>query len=229
MNRKNYVGQLSDEIYFARPELSNSGLSAFEREIKGLDEPNHAPYRVGSLFDAMSTTPELVNSLTLTANGKEYSDEEFSLCHSMFEHFKTTRYWELCQGISQACFAGPITVDMGGFHSTVQMRCKVDILNDLANANIEIKTTVATSQEQFERAIEQFSYDRAGAIYTELAEVDKHFIIGVGKHKTKRQVFPYLIRRGDETYERGKEKYENLLYRYVMLYGNIEQAYLNKQ
>jgi len=227
VNRKNYIGQLSDPEYFSRPELSNSGLSAFEREINGEDEPSHAPYRVGSLFDAMSTTPELVNSFTLTANDEQYTDEEFTLCHSMFKHFKTTKYWELCQGISQACFAGPIIVNMGNFHSTVQMRCKVDILNDLANANIEIKTTAATSQAQFEAAITKFQYDRAGAIYTDLAEVDKHFIIGVSKKK--RAVFPFLIRRGDGCYMMGKEKYENLLYRWVCMYGNIEQAYLNKQ
>lgn len=219
MNNPNYIGQLSDPEYFGREEISHSTLAAFERELYGLKSPNPENYRVGSLFDCMTTTPDRLNKFCLMADGKEYSEQEFNKCEAMLETLKDTPYFSLCKGIPQACFAGPVTLEYGGNKMVVQGRCKVDFFNDAANTNIEIKTTVCTSLKQFIDTISFLNYDRAEAWYADLTGVDTTIIIGVSK-KVK-AVFPVVIRRGDETNTRGREKYTDLAWRYSLYYGQV--------
>lgn len=201
-------------------------MSAFKREQYGMPEPNPENYRCGSLFDAMVTCPETVSSFTLTANGKEYTQEEFNLCEKMLADFKKSIYYNMCHGIPQACFAGPITLESGSMQMIVQGRCKADILNDSANAIVEIKTTACTSQEQFEKTIEFLDYDRAGAWYLDLTGCDREIILGVSKKS--RKIFPYMIKRDDQTYLRGKSKYVDLAWRYNLMYGDLNFETLGK-
>jgi len=215
-----YLPNISDEVYFAMSEVSNSTLSALDRETSGRPEPNPANYRIGSLVDCMVTSPDKVNDLLMTAHGVQYTQSEFDLAYAMVNDFNRSPYASICKGINQAVFVRDLTVS--GF--TASCRCKADIWCTGAKAGVDLKTTVASTQAQFEKMIEVLSYDRQSAFYADVMEVDKFLILGISK--TARKIFPYLVRRGDECYMRGKEKYENLLYRWVMMFGDISNSYL---
>ena len=77
------------------------------------------------------------------------------------------------------------------------------------------KTTFATSQKEFDEAIDFFDWDRSRAWYMDIAHSDRDFIYAISKKNNR--VFKHYINRGDATYQRGREKYEELAFQYWCL------------
>ena len=81
----------------------------------------------------------------------------------------------------------------------------------------DLKSTFATSQKQFEEAVDFFDWDRSRAWYMDIAGSRQDFIVGISKKNLK--VFKVMISRDDKIYKQGKEKYEELAFRWWMLFG----------
>ena len=99
-------------------------------------------------------------------------------------------------------------MDYQGFKFELPVRCKFDWW--LGEFGGDLKTTAATSQEQFEAQIDFVDWDRSRAWYMDLTHSidprygNQDFIFAVSK--TKKKVFYKKIERGDELYLRGREK-----------------------
>lgn len=72
----------------------------------------------------------------------------------------------------------------------------------------DLKSTFASTQKQFDEAIDFFDWDRSRAWYMDIAGSRQDFIYGISKKNQK--VFKAFIKRGDTIYQKGKEKYEEL-------------------
>ena len=81
----------------------------------------------------------------------------------------------------------------------------------------DIKSTTATTQEQFEAAITHFDYHRQRAFYMTLSGHPRDVVIGISKKNFK--VFKVFIKRGDPLFEKGMEEFRMLAYKYFTLFG----------
>jgi len=214
-----YVPNLTDPEYFALEALSNSKMSELNRQENGRPEVNPENYRIGSIVDAILTAPYLVNWLDYTVAGKQYTEDEFKLSNLMCADFQRSVYAPLLKGITQASFVTEIPIDIGPKIINVTGKCKADVWCKGASAGIDLKTTVATTQEQFVKAVQFLDYDRQSAWYSDVMEVDRFLLLGISKKA--RKIFPYMIKRDDENYLRGKEKYQYLAGLWQVRFGEI--------
>ena len=107
------------------------------------------------------------------------------------------------------------------FPFTLDTRCKWDWWLSQCSFGGDLKTTFATSQKQFDEAVDFFDWDRSRAWYMDIARSNRDFIYGISKKNCK--VFKKFIFRDDDIYNRGREKYEELAFQYWCLcpQGNI--------
>lgn len=212
------------DAYYLRSEVSNSDLT----ELKNMLHPRQqygnkeAAFRFGTLVDAIITEPTRVNYYEMTVDDEQYTDEEFGLAREM--HLSLKREAEtdtFLNKILQEAETQRFMVnkaqqfEYGTFSFTLDTRCKWDWYLSLYGFGGDLKTTSAQSQKQFEDAIDTFDWDRSRAWYMDIAHSDKDFIYAVSKKNCK--IFKKFIRRGDDTYNRGREKYEELAFRYWCL------------
>jgi len=195
-------------------------LSEVARLIRGEPEPPQAVYRMGSLVDAMITQPDGINWYTRTLNGDSYSDAEMALGQRMTGAFFNDAFAKSIFAISEAqkVITDHGAIDYDGFRFTLARRCLYDLYSDSLGYGGDIKTTAATTQDQFMSAIQQFDYDRQRAWYMDVSGSDKDFIIGISRKNLK--VFKVFINRGDPLYESGRRKYAELAFRYWCLPEN---------
>lgn len=79
-----------------------------------------------------------------------------------------------------------------------------------------LKTTFAESQAQFDEAIDFFDWDRSRAWYMDIAGSKQDFIYAISKKNCK--IFKHFITdRNHPTYTKGKEKYEDLAFKWWQL------------
>ena len=208
--------------YYKRSEVSNSDLT----ELKNLLHPRlqfgdkEAAFRLGSLVDAMVTEPTHVNYFQRTVDGVQYTEEEFLHAQAMFEALRLeARKDRFLYNVLSLAAGQYIMVnksqqfEYGGFPFTLDTRCKWDWW--LANFGGDLKTTFATTQKQFDEAVDFFDWDRSRAWYMDIGGSNKDFIYAISKKNFK--VFKKFIVRNDETYRRGREKYEELAFQYWCL------------
>lgn len=218
--------------YYARPEVSNSDLSwmasLFEsKEVRGDKE---AAYRFGTLLDCKITEPNKVNVYTRECNGWTYTPEEMELALEMKKAFYRDPF---CAELAKHCSFQKITVvprfeiALDGFKFSLPARCKWDLFVESFDMSGDIKSTVATTQKQFEEAVRFFEYDRQRAWYMDLETAitphrprTKDVLIGISKKNL--QVFKIFINRGDTWYRDGLASYQELAFKYWYLFGNLK-------
>lgn len=105
----------------------------------------------------------------------------------------------------------------GNFKYTLDTRCKWDWWLPTYGFGGDLKSTFASTQKQFDEAIDFFDWDRSRAWYMDIAGSRQDFIYGISKKNQK--VFKAFIKRGDTIYQKGKEKYEELAFRWWMLFS----------
>jgi PDDEXK-like domain of unknown function (DUF3799) len=200
---------VQDDKYYSRGEISNSDLGTIE---KLLSPPqwvidSEKAFRFGTLFDAVVTEPENINYYTREIGSYTYTADEFAIANEMFKMLKK---------------------DPLGLHFVnhadrqVQMVRELNIAWDIFNFKAhgwggDLKSTAATTQEQFFKSCQMFHYDRSRALYMDIAGSDRDIIIGVSK-KEPYNVFKIPIVRGDALYESGKAKYSELAYKYKIMF-----------
>lgn len=207
--------------YYSRPEVSNSDLTALKKALYGGQDfdPKEA-YKFGSLIDAMITEPDLVDEYGLSLNGETYAPEQFEQAKQMRRAFLKD---ELCNMILQNSEMQRVMVmdDMRfDYHVpfSLPVRCKWDLWQPKYNWGGDIKSTAATTQEQFVAACKHFDYDRQRWWYMNIAGSDRDMLIGISKVNFK--VFKFKIEKGDEFYKSGERKALELAFRYWLYFGN---------
>lgn len=210
--------------YYRRSEVSNSDLT----ELKNLLHPRpqfgdkEAAFRFGTLVDAVITEPERVNYYRFTVDDVQYTEDEFLVAQDMYRSLKMeakrdpflAKVLEMAE--TQRFMVNKQQVfEYGGFHFALDTRCKWDWFFPLMNFGGDLKTTFATTQNQFDEAVDFFDWDRSRAWYMDIAQSDRDFIYAISKQNGR--VFKKFINRGDEIYRRGREKYEELAFQWWCL------------
>lgn len=210
--------------YYRRSEVSNSDLT----ELKNLLHPRpqfgdkEAAFRFGTLVDAVITEPERVNYYRFTVDDVQYTEDEFLIAQDMYKSLKMearrdpflAKVLEMAE--TQRFMVNKQQVfQYGGFHFRLDTRCKWDWFFPLMNFGGDLKTTFATTQKQFDEAVDFFDWDRSRAWYMDIAQSDRDFIYAISKQNGR--VFKKFINRGDEIYRRGREKYEELAFQWWCL------------
>lgn len=206
--------------YFNRPEVSNSDLSSLDAELSAKDPVGGdkvAAYRFGSLLDAIITEPERIDFLKQTSDESPVDPKEWNKALKMRKAFFSDSFCNniLKSSLPQVVMVADVVLDVDGFKFSLPMRCKWDFFTDFLGA--DLKSTVATTQEQFEAACIMFQYDRQMAVYMEISGVDQVVLIGVSKVNYK--VFKKFIKRGDPFHQSGMEKFKVLALKHYMLFG----------
>lgn len=210
------------DAYYQRPEVSNSDLT----ELKNILHPRmqsgdkEAAFRFGTLVDAIITEPSRVDYYRLTVDGEQYGEEEFRHALEMQKALRNeARHDAFLAKVLDCAETQRYMVNKGqrftycDFSFALDTRCKWDWW--LGCFGGDLKTTFAASRQQFEEAVDFFDWDRSRAWYMDIAGADMDFIYAVSKNNCK--VFKKFIRRGDEVYNRGREKYEELAFQYWCL------------
>ena len=210
------------DTYYSRSEVSNSDLT----ELTNILHPRmqfgdkEAAFRSGSLVDAIITEPARVDYYRLTVDDEQYTEDEFRHAQEMQKAlrmearrdeflFKVLGYAETQRFMvnTQQQFT------YCGFPFSLGTRCKWDWWLGLFGG--DLKTTFASTQQQFEEAIDFVDWDRSRAWYMDIAGSNRDFIYAISKKNCK--VFKKFINRDDKVYNRGREKYEELAFQYWCL------------
>ena len=212
--------------YYQRDEVSNSDLTA----LKELLHPRlqfgnrEEAFRFGSLVDAIITEPDRVNWYRLTVDDEQYSEEEFRHAREMQRSLKaearSDRFlaYVIRNAETQKFMVNPSQqFEYCGFPFSLPTRCKWDWW--LGSFGGDLKTTAASTQREFEDALDHFDWDRSRAWYMDIAGSDCDFIYAISKKNCK--VFKKFIKRGDAIYNAGRDKYEYLAFQWwCMSLGN---------
>jgi hypothetical protein len=212
------------DTYYGRSEVSNSDLTALKNALHPRIQfgNKEAAFRFGSLVDALITEPERVNHYTRTVDGEQFSEDEFlhgiEMKRALDKEALSDPFLAnvLKMSSTQRTMVNPSQgFDYGGLAFSLPTRCKWDWFLDDYNFGGDLKTTFASSQREFEEAIDFFDWDRSRAWYMDIAKSDRDFIYAISKKNGL--VFKHFITRGDGTYTRGREKYEELAFRWWCL------------
>ena len=210
------------DAYYLRSEVSNSDLT----ELKNIFHPRmqfgdrEAAFRFGSLVDAIITEPARVDYYRFTVDNEQYSEDEFRHAGEMLKSLRAeARHDEFLSKVLGYAETQKFMVNKAqqftycDFPFSLDTRCKWDWW--LGSFGGDLKTTFAATQQQFEEAVDFFDWDRSRAWYMDIAGSDMDFIYAISKKNCR--VFKKFIRRDDEVYNRGREKYEELAFQYWCL------------
>ena len=210
------------DAYYSRSEVSNSDLTALKNLLHPVPMPpgvKEAAFRFGNLVDAIITEPDRVNYYQLTVDGEQYTDDEFRHAKEMYRSLRMTARHDpflakvLAEAETQRFMVNKAQeFEYGGFPFTLDTRCKWDWWLPLYGFGGDLKTCAASTQKEFEDAIDFFDWDRSRAWYMDIAKSNRDFIYAISKKNCK--IFKKFIVRGDEIYTRGREKYEELAFQY---------------
>lgn len=213
------------DTYFNRREVSNSDLT----ELKNLLYPRtqygdkEKAFKFGTLVDAIITEPERVDFYNLTVDDVEYLKEDFDLAIEMrksllVESRKDTFLANVLKHAStqSVSIRKDQVFDYCGFEFTLDTRCKWDFWLPSMGFGGDLKTTAATTQREFEQAVDFFDWDRSRAYYMDIVNSDRDFIYAISKKNCR--IFKYFITGRDHpAYKAGKEKYLDLAFKYWQL------------
>lgn len=207
--------------YFDLPYVSNSDLSALYYETSAKERVGdlEKAYSFGTLFDAVVTEPERINVLKHTLDGEPYDQVDMMVAAKMRDSFfedPECRQLLLLSSF-QNVMIRKVPLVYRDVSFILHMKCKWDGWIKPAWWGWDLKSTTATTQEQFEAACEHFDYDRQRAVYMTIAGSDQDMLVGVSKVNFK--VFKKRIRKGDDFYRSGMSKFLNLGLKYHVMYG----------
>lgn len=185
--------------YFDVPAVSNSFLGQIKRELEGI--PPFKPSRAlafGSGFHEMVLEPDKFDF-------SKYTGKERYRMMRMWENYKMAVPEEMTGGEAEK----ELFWEAHGF----KCKCKVDLIND--NWLVDLKTTAATSPQDFLEMADKYGYYRQGAWYLDAPQVkergiDNFAIVAVSKQKDP-QVFVFRMDREHGFYLDGKDEYMWLL------------------
>lgn len=210
------------DAYYQRSEVSNSDLTA----LKELLHPRlqfgnrEEAFRFGNLVDAIITEPSRVNYYQLTVDDTQYTEDEFRHAREMYKSLRMeVRNDRFLDYVLRHAETQKFMVNHAQrftyceFPFILPTRCKWDWW--LGSFGGDLKSTFASSQGEFEDAIDFFDWDRSRAWYMDIANSDRDFIYAISKKNC--QIFKKQITRGDAIYKAGRDKFEELAFQYWCL------------
>lgn len=214
------------DSYYLRTEVSNSDLTELKNYLYPRTQygDKEKAFKFGTLVDALITENERVHYSKRMVDDVTYSREDFELGLAMREALrKEARKDEFLRAVLSNSDTQKFMVNKsqrflyGNFEYTLDTRCKWDWWLPSFGFGGDLKTTFAESQNQFNEAIDFFDWDRSRAWYMNIAGSQQDFIYAISKKNLK--IFKAFIRRDDDTYKRGKEKYDELAFKWWMLFS----------
>lgn len=212
--------------YYAHPYISNSDLSRLQFELSGKDDVDtDAAFAFGTLVHAMILESHKVDLIRLQVDGRQYTREDVDTARKMRLSFLNDAF---CRDLLVKC---DVEVEMynagtrfshAGIDFTLNTRRKYDLWCSLVGWGGDIKSTTATSQQQFEDAITRFDYDRARVFYAQGPGATQDVIIGISKAAPYR-VFKVFMKEGDALWQSGKEKMNELAFKYWSIKAPVAQ------
>jgi hypothetical protein len=217
------------DAYYLRSEVSNSDLT----ELKNLLHPRpqygdkEKAFRFGSLVDAIITEPARVNHYRYTVDDEQYTADEFHQAMEMYKALRMeARRDPFLAKVLDLADTQKFMVNHGQqfeycqFPFQLDTRCKWDWWLPQFNFGGDLKTTFATTQKQFDEAVDFFDWDRSRAWYMDIAGSKQDFIYGISKHNF--HIFKKFINRDSDIYRRGREKYEELAFQWWSLVPAVQ-------
>ncbi|EDY95303.1 hypothetical protein BACPLE_02412 [Phocaeicola plebeius DSM 17135] len=214
------------DSYYLRTEVSNSDLTELKNYLYPRTQygDKEKAFKFGTLVDALITENERVHYSKRMVDDVTYSREDFELGLAMREALrKEARKDEFLRAVLSNSDTQKFMVNKsqrflyGNFEYTLDTRCKWDWWLPGFGFGGDLKTTFAESQNQFNEAIDFFDWDRSRAWYMDIAGSQQDFIYAISKKNLK--IFKAFIIRDDDTYKRGKEKYDELAFKWWMLFS----------
>lgn len=214
--------------YYSMFEASNSDLSVLAKYWQSfqISYDIDAALRFGTLVDAMITEPAKIDYYKFTCAGVQYTPEEFRLAEAMKMSFMMNAFCQhlLKNADMQVVTVRNMAIEYRGYWFRMRLRMKADInAKKRLKMIADVKTTNAKTEKEFRQMIDVFNYDRQGAVYMDIEEVDMFIIIGISKHPPH-QVWIVTMKRGDAMYTRGRDKFEDLAYLYHILFSTLQIA-----
>lgn len=212
------------DSYYLRTEVSNSDLTELKNYLYPRTQygDKEKAFKFGTLVDALITENERVHYSKRMVDDVTYSREDFELGLAMREALrKEARKDEFLRAVLSNSDTQKFMVNKsqrflyGNFEYTLDTRCKWDWWLPSFGFGGDLKTTFAESQNQFNEAIDFFDWDRSRTWYMDIAGSQQDFIYAISKKNLK--IFKAFIRRDDDTYKRGKEKYDELAFKWWQL------------
>ncbi len=213
------------DTYYSRQEVSNSDLT----ELKNLLYPRaqygdkEKAFRFGSLLDVMITEPERVRYDKRMIDDEVYSREDWTLAEEMKKSLRHEAHRDpFLKYVLEKAETQKSSInkkqefEYGSFKYALDTRCKWDWWLPDMRFGGDLKSTSAETQKQFIECVEFFDWDRSRAWYMDIEESNQDFIYAISKKNCK--VFKLMIKRDSDIYRRGKEKYEELAFKWWQLF-----------
>ena len=214
------------DSYYLRTEVSNSDLTELKNYLYPRTQygDKEKAFKFGTLVDALITENERVRYDKRMVDDVVYTQDDFELGLAMREALrKEARKDQFLAAVLSTSDTQKFMVNKGqmfhygDFSYMLDTRCKWDWWLSPFGFGGDLKTTFAESQAQFNEAIDFFDWDRSRAWYMDIAGSKQDFIYAISKKNLK--IFKAFIKRDDKTYLRGKEKYDELAFKWWMLFS----------
>jgi hypothetical protein len=214
---------MQDE-YYSREEVSNSDLTELKQLLYPRSEygDKEKAFRFGHLIDAMITEPDRVRYDKRMVDDEVYSGEDWRLAEEMKKSLRSEsrkdkflEYVLTNAETQKSMINRKQAFEYGGFTYSLDTRCKWDWWLSAMHLGGDLKTTSAETQKQFLESVDFFDWDRSRAWYMDIAGSNQDFIYAISKKNCK--VFKLAIKRDDDIYRRGREKYEELAFKWWLL------------
>lgn len=222
---------MGDNYYKLKQYVSNSDLNAlrvalgWKIQIKGDKEK---AYSFGNLIDALITEPGLINAdyrAVVAADGtfiefdldtwnKAQAMRNAALSHPTIKMILGNMEFQLV--VKHEAFR--IESPVAAFHMPV--RIKMDGCAQKIKTGMDLKSTAAKTDKAFRASLDTFDYDQQCAWYMDIAGLDFFWFVGVGKEALRNGTYPvflFAVTRGDEFYESGRAKYQDIAEQYHRL------------
>jgi len=220
--------------YDIKGYVSNSDMSELDRLLHGGREfggNKEQVFAFGNLVDALISEPELVdmqNKTCIDAHGEilTFTEAEWMQAQRMKHAALNHPFVKLmvdCMEFQVVTKIDEFEINCDYAHFFIPARGKADGIAAAIKTGMDLKTTACGDLKAFMNSIMMFDYDRQGAWYMDLFELDKFIFVGISKKQNKKgqhEILLHAIERGDEMYLSGLKKYQKLAYQYkTMILG----------
>lgn len=189
------------EAYKKAAGFSNSYLSKVKDILMGKKPFMGSPAAIfGEALHQMILEPHLYQS----ANFKSFGSSEFSKLDKMVAAIEKNRLWAYTRHLEGFTERQLLWTD-----EVTGLKCKGILDRQVGGDVMDIKTTSATSLDEFSHHIDRYEYQRQAAMY--LDAVNAEFFTWVCISKRNYSTFNYTVHRDDPLIEEGRKMYRFLL------------------
>lgn len=173
-------------------------------------------FRIGTLFDIMETEPHRIDRLNGVIIGTDYSftPEELKIWIRKQKHLYSQDFYKRILSFNPD-FQKEIYCDNFSLDGVFKVKFKGKLDLYLPDWVIDLKTTVATTQESFEYVCNSFGYFRQMIFYMALTGSTHSKLIGVCKSKDR--VFEVNFDSSHKLYEENLNMCKLLLQKWCIL------------